>query len=421
MLLASLNSELSQSFIRLVAEQTGLDIRDDEYSSFCAKILARSKALKLPIAEAYYELLVSKTAASLQEWQNLAVLLTNPESFFWRDKNQFELLRNRIMPELIARKQTDRTIRICSAGCSTGEEAYSIAILLKELLINGEGWRLTILGVDLNPDSLKKARAGVYRQWSFRGVDSSVQQRYFKQIHDKYHIDPRIRQMVEFETLNLVKDPFPLPQAKLNNMDLILCRNVFIYFHQAAIAHVLNKLYCALQPLGYLITGHAELHAQDLSQFETKAFPEAIVYQRPDVPPEIVSSEDFSNSLRLRNISNNPNHSSHSNDRIQGLGETKNTFQSTQSTEHQLIQRAEKLLKQKAYTLAVQQVRRALELNHDNAYAHYLMAQILVALNDMTGAMVHCQRAIDLDHSFTSPQELLDRIAKEETAKEENC
>ncbi len=276
----SLSEEIRQAFIRLISKHTGLEIRERDKTALSEKILLRMKYLKLRIPENYYQLLKSSTPESHQEWQELAILLTNIESYFFRDKDQFALLRNHILPELIQRKQNNKTIRICSAGCSSGEEPYSLAILLKELLADLEQWNLMILGIDINKDALQKAQKGIYRPWSFRRVDVEIVQRYFQVINNHYHIEPSIKQMVKFQSINLAKELFPCPNSELREFDLILCRNVFIYFESSAIANVLNKFYNALQPLGYLITGHAELYGQSLSQFQTKIFPESVVYQR---------------------------------------------------------------------------------------------------------------------------------------------
>lgn len=277
-----LSEDIEEAFIRLIAKQTGLAMRDRDLSGLRDKIFLRMKALNLDFPINYYHLLMANTTESDREWGNIVTDLTNLESYFFRDKEQFSLLRDRILPELIQRKQDTKTIRICSAGCSTGEEPYSIAILLKEILPDIEEWNPIIFGLDLNQNALQKARVGIYRPWSFRHVDPKLKERYFRLINNRYHIENIIQKNVKFSTFNLVKDPLPQPNSELKDIDLIICRNVFIYFDSSAIAKVLDKFYHALQPLGYLITGHSELYGQDLSQFQTKVFPESIIYQRPD-------------------------------------------------------------------------------------------------------------------------------------------
>jgi chemotaxis protein methyltransferase CheR len=277
----SLSEELTQAFIELIAYQTGLDIRQREQTAFIEKISSRMKALKLSLPEHYYHFLESATIESLKEWRKLVVLLTNTDSYFFRDQGQFSVLRNHIFPEIIKRKQLNKTIRICSAGCSTGEEPYSLAILLREIIPNIEEWKIMIFGLDINQAALNKAQTGIYTSWSFRNSPAEIIQRYFLLINDHYLIDREIKQMVKFINFNLVKDPLPQFSFQLRDLDLIICRNVFIYFDVAAIAKVLDKFYHTLQPLGYLLTGHTELSSQNLNNFQTKVFPESLIYQRP--------------------------------------------------------------------------------------------------------------------------------------------
>ena len=310
----SLSEGLRQAFIRLIAKHTGLEIRERDKAALNEKIFLRMKDIKLEIPGNYYHLLTSSTSESHQEWQKLVISLTNSESYFFRDQDQFALLRNHILPELIQRKRNNKTIRICSAGCSSGEEPYSLAILLKKLIPDLEQWNLMILGIDINQEALQKAETGIYRAWSFRRVDVEIVQQYFQLINAHYHLKPSIKQMVKFQSVNLLKELFPHPNTELRELDLILCRNVFIYFESSAIANVLNKFYNALQPLGYLVTGHAELYGQNLSQFQTKLFPESVVYQRLadnliDAPmvslpsePNYISVENLSLELNKANL-----------------------------------------------------------------------------------------------------------------------
>jgi len=277
----SLSTERRDAFTRLIARHTGLEIRERDQTALSEKILSRIHTLRLSSLTDYFQLLESATTESYEEWLELIVELTNIESYFFRDKEQFSLLQNHIFPELLERKQNSRTIRICSAGCSSGEEPYSIAILLRKLIPDLEKWNLMILGADINQAALKKAKAGIYSPWSFRSIDPETKQQYFKVVNNQYHIDQRVKDMVEFKTFNLIKDEFPRQDCEFRDIDLILCRNVFIYFETSAIAKVLNKFYQALQPLGYLLTGHAELSNQNLSQFQTKIFSESFIYQRP--------------------------------------------------------------------------------------------------------------------------------------------
>jgi chemotaxis protein methyltransferase CheR len=230
--------------------------------------------------EAYYQLLASDTAASRREWEELVPPLTIGESYFFRDSGQFSLLRQQVIPELIERNSAARSLRIWSAGCSTGEEPYSLAILVHELLPTRSHWNIVIVGTDVNKRALAAAQRGIYRQHSLRTLDPSLRNRYFHQHRGDWELDSHFRSMVSFHPVNLLKDSFQDSTVHLTDIDLILCRNVFIYFDRAAVTRVVSKFTKTLQIGGYLITGHAELHDQKPNGLSVKTFPESIVYRR---------------------------------------------------------------------------------------------------------------------------------------------
>ena len=277
----SLSPGLTKAFVQLIVERTGFKIRENDQKVFKDTLYRRAKLTGSDFLEEYYQLLATQTEKSHQEWDSLIVEITNTESFFFRDKGQFNLLKNYIFPDLIKRRADTKTIRICSAGCSTGEEPYSIAMFLRDFIPNIEEWDITILGVDINSAAIKSAKAGIYRPWSFRGIDRHIQNRFFEEVNEQYHISASIKQMVKFQIGNLLDSSFLDPFSDIQEMDLILCRNVFIYFSDSAVETVLNKFYNALSPLGYLLVGHAELYSQNPSNFSIKMFEESIAYQRP--------------------------------------------------------------------------------------------------------------------------------------------
>jgi chemotaxis protein methyltransferase CheR len=276
----SIDGELLRRFILLIASHTGLQVREEGMDKLCHAIKTRMAQQQLSSPEAYYQLVSVDTAASRQEWEDLVLLLTVGESYFLRDSGQFSLLRHRILPELIERNRTTHSLRIWSAGCSTGEEPYSLAILVRELLPYRDDWDVVILGTDVNKEAIATARRGVYRQHSLRTLDHGLRQRYFHQHRSDWELDERFRSMVSFRQLNLLKDVFPDPTTNLSDFDLIVCRNVFIYFDRTAVTQVITKFTRTLQAGGYLLTGHAELHDQKPSGLCLKAFPESAIYQR---------------------------------------------------------------------------------------------------------------------------------------------
>src|SRR5262249_29138237 len=155
-----------EAFRELLAARTGLSVRTQEREQFKEALTSRARALRLPGLADYRRLLQGETEDAEAEWQRLLPLLTNRETHFFRDPGQMQLLRERILPELLERNRRQRQLRLWSAGCSTGEEPYSLAILLDEILPDSDGWNLLLLATDLNEEALETARRGVYGRWS---------------------------------------------------------------------------------------------------------------------------------------------------------------------------------------------------------------------------------------------------------------
>jgi chemotaxis protein methyltransferase CheR len=267
----------------LIASQIGLLIREQDVELLRKVVAERLRALNLSSAEQYCQLLGSE-AGIRHEREELAVLLSAGETYFFRDSGQHVLLQDRILPELLERRKTQRSLRIWSAACASGEEAYSLAILLDELISDQSQWDIRILGTDINRHAIEKARHGIYTEWSFRGMSDERRQRYFHRHKDAWVLDDSIRSRVTFQTGDLVADKFPDYAVKLYDMDLILCRNTFIYMPPKAISHIADKFAETLAVGGILITGHGELYAHHLGQLRTRVFPESIVYQKVVAP-----------------------------------------------------------------------------------------------------------------------------------------
>ena len=209
--------------------------------------------------------------------------LTVGETHFFRNRPQIEALERQILPELIERARGTRRLRIWSAGCSTGEEPYTIAILLDRALPDLAEWDIRILGTDIDDQALEKARRGSYRSWSFREVPPEVKERYFRAEGDRMDLDERLRRMVTFKELNLISDRYPSPETGTDRMDLVLCRNVLIYFRMETTRAVVSCMHSALVPGGWLVVGHVEPSQDVFVAFAELNLPGTISYQK--LPP----------------------------------------------------------------------------------------------------------------------------------------
>lgn len=402
-----ITENVRQDLLIIIGEYLGLQIRPQDYDSFEKKILERVRVLHLSSVESYLLFLQGKTFTSEQEWAELAKNLTNIESYFLRDQGQFRLLKDYIIPELIRRKEPQKTLKIWSAGCSTGEEPYSIALVLQHFLPQLEGWKVKILGTDINGDALQKAREGMYSTWSFRTMSPDLLERYFNSTFRGYQIKNEIRSTVQFEFLNLVHDQIPNTRLDIQNIDLIICRNVFIYFQPSAIALVLQKFYDALNPLGYLITGHAELYGQDTGLFRVRVFTESLVYQRPDIPPlpEIhLKTLPFIPSIIPPLPIKSPAPKPHT--------EKKNNHTPTISQSN--LETIEHCLKQKNYSLALQKIEEFLSHSPRDFEALLLKARIYGNLGRYDESIEQCYKSLAISALSVKPYYLMAQIYEEQ-------
>ncbi len=267
-------------FENLIRARSGLNMRAQEAPLLDKTLAVRMQAGRFSAPEPYLDWLDGDTKAAEAEWKHLFVLLTNQESYFFRDQGQLAVIREQVLPELIKRNSSTRTLRIWSAGCSTGEEVYSLAMMLDEVLPFREEWRVLILGTDLSQAALERARSGIYGAWSFRAFDAPLKERFFVARGNKWEVKPHLRRNVTFAPGNLLLDEFPSRAGEMHDMDLIVCRNVFIYFGREAVSCVLRKFTATLRPDGYLVTGHAELHDVPLDDLQVRTFPQTVIYQR---------------------------------------------------------------------------------------------------------------------------------------------
>jgi chemotaxis protein methyltransferase CheR len=202
---------------------------------------------------ALVDVLRSEDATSVLHDQVVDALTTNETTFF-RDHNPFESLRAHVLPDLIEQKRRTRTFAVWSAGCSSGQEPYSIAMAIREHFPELLTWHLSILGTDISPSVLDRARLGRYGQLEVnRGLPAHLLVRHFTRVGMEWEIEEPIRRMVRFERHNLVHEWPELPQ-----FDLVLMRNVMIYFDPDAKREVLAKMHRQLAPHGYLLLGASE-------------------------------------------------------------------------------------------------------------------------------------------------------------------
>ena len=276
-------SQLSE----LVAGTMGLHFPHERWDDLKRGLVDAAQEFGFEDAAACIDWLLSAPPTRAQ-LQVLAGHLTVGETYFFRDRQTLEVLAESILPELIrARRGGAQRLRIWSAGCCSGEEPYSLAILLHEALPDFRNWQVTITATDINPRFLQKAVAGIYGEWSFRNAPAGLKQRYFHRTEDgHYIIVPQIRKLVNFAHLNLAEDAYPSLETDTNAMDVIFCRNVLMYFTPLQTRKVIRNLHHALVEGGWLVMSPSEDSSPLFPNFVPVNFPSAILYQKSDVAPQ---------------------------------------------------------------------------------------------------------------------------------------
>jgi chemotaxis protein methyltransferase CheR len=271
-------------FQELVREVSGLELPAARRADLRRAVERSLAATGLGDAEALHRHLLG--AAGRAALEAFVGDLTVGETHFFRNRPQFEALERHILPELIERRRPTRRLRLWSAACSTGEEPYSLAILVDRLLGDRSGWDVRILATDINRAALERARRGRYGAWSFREVPADVAAAFFVRRDGGFEVAGRIREAVIFAHLNLAEDRWPSPATGTVDLDLILCRNVLIYFGEELTRRVAAKLHGALSDGGWLLVAPAELSLEVFRRFAVANLNGAVAYRKPPTPAQ---------------------------------------------------------------------------------------------------------------------------------------
>jgi chemotaxis protein methyltransferase CheR len=264
------------SVLERVRGLTGLDFPEGRRDTLWAGLAQGMKRAGTSHLEVYLSRLETESALL----DDLVAEITVGETYFFRDPEQFRVIRERILPDLIHRRH-GAPLRVWSAGCATGEEAYTLAILHEEACGPAPA---RILGTDLSRSALARARRGRYGRWALRGLSPDEVARYFHRSGTDFVVAPEFTRVVEFRYLNLAADRYPSMAAGTAAMDLILCRNVLIYFDTETAARVARRLMESLAPGGWLLLGASDPHPVDPVPCEVVITGAGLAYRRIVTP-----------------------------------------------------------------------------------------------------------------------------------------
>jgi len=419
--------EHEQDFIKIIKFRLGIVIHQHQMTDLHKVILNACK--KFDCLPYHYLEMLQNCCQESPLLEHLISGITVGETYFFRDKNQMGFLNNILLPKLIKQRiaENNLSLRIWSAGCASGEEIYSIAIMLLEQIPDINAWNLNLLGTDINTASLKKAMTAKYSEWSMRSIIDYYKEKYFRVDHNQYFLAEKVVNLVKFDYHNLNEDSYPSILNGTNAQDLIICRNVLIYFDSERIAQLMSKLSASLILNGSLILGASDpinikdtelrFHSNEGVIYftrETAPSPDDIIktieipqvtesYQKPSVIPPKVKPHHVINKIikqRKPNIIDE-------NTIIQLMTTGKwsevviaiDTYEAlTQKTVFTLNNKAKALANLGKLTEAAKLCEQSLELDKTNIASYFIYALILSELNKFSAAEQALRKILFLDH-----------------------
>jgi len=272
----------NEQFLQLrdfIYEKSGIYFADSKKGLLENRLTFRLKAYNFTDYEKYYYLLKYDPQAA-KELRALYDTITTNETSFFRSPPQIEAFAEKALPDVMSRRQKsgEKVLRIWSAGCSTGEEAYTLGIVLKEVLKDAfREWDIKICASDISEKALRSAKQAAYNEYALRGVPAEIRQKYFKGENSLFVVMDEIRSLVELQFLNFMDTP---RMQLMKGFDIIFCRNVLIYFDDAARKKIVSHLYDNINPGGYLFIGHSESLHNITRAFKLVHFPGALGYKK---------------------------------------------------------------------------------------------------------------------------------------------
>lgn len=411
-----LELEEFRQFRDLIHRHSGIYLEESKLDSLRISLVTRATRLGYNSFGEYYSALERDD----REFNELLNLVTINETSFFRFPAQFDALRDRVLPEIMASKPAgNRDLRIWSAGCSTGEEPYSLSMLLNDMALGASGWNPQVLGTDVSTKALGRARAGVYGRRAMTNVAPDVIDRHFDVTPTgDYRVNDRVRSLVDFGYQNLIKEPYPL--SVMGNWDVIFCRNVTIYFRIESTRRVVRNFYDSLNDGGYLFIGHSETLTSISDDFEAVEIGGVFLYHkpaakalftpgRPQAPHgaragdsrrerarAAAAAQPPTSAVRPAQTRNRPRPATTPSEQAGGTsGASRPPAASDDAAA--ILDRARTDLREGHPDQVAGEAKRVLELDPNNADAHLLLAYVHADTGDYDEALAACDWALSIN------------------------
>lgn len=412
-----LPEELKIRFRAFITGRSGIYFKDYNLKDVECAVADRMAALGIDNSLAYYTFLTSSEKKE-DEFRELLNLLTVKHTYFFRNEAHFKALKERILPEIALKKakgpklsQDKPAIRIWSAGCSTGEEPYSIAMTVLDS-VDLDRFDVEILATDASMEAIALAKRGIYGENSMRLVDKEHRDKYFIRksasiIDKKHEISDAVKKMVRFDYLNLVEEGFPY------GIDIIFCRNVFIYFELETTIKILNKFYESLNEYGRLFIGYAESLQFVSDKFKMEDYEEAILYRRLEPETIPVKAEPKTIEEKVEEVLENISAAEFEAEIAEKeIVEKKPSLTSEEI--NKLLEDVVKNIYTKQYGAALSMIRQAKEKTRTMAEPYYFAAEIFANQGRFNDAMDEIKHALKINPLFGPAHYLMGTIYSQE-------
>jgi chemotaxis protein methyltransferase CheR len=389
---------------KAIKDETGLVFANDKELDLKNAAIKTVEKFGIP---SFQDLLSLVKEANLQsnEFKFFVENLTINETYFFR---HFKALEENILPNLV-KKKTNKNIRIWSAGCSSGEEVYTIAMVLNELIPRIKDWSISIKGTDIDSSVINIAKRGNYKKWSMRQISDYYKKKYFDIIDQSFQVNYTLKSYVDFSIHNLLSYDYPSNYSGTTGLDIILCRNVTIYFGLEDTAKIVTHFYKCLNFGGYLIVGHSEPSPFIYDQFEHQIIGDMVVYQKT----KKIAKKDSVPVLEKKEKNKHPKTV-----KIKTVPSRETPTKTKQEME-ELFLEATKAYESHNYDLALEK----LSIVHVNAKHHvkanYLSALIYANLSKFDKSMPYLDLVLKEDSLHEEAYYLLSLIHKENKAYSE--
>jgi chemotaxis protein methyltransferase CheR len=417
----SIPQELYPLLSELIATKTGLHFPAERWSDLERGLRGAAAGFGFNEIDAFSQWLLNSDLTR-EQLGELASYITVGETYFFRDSQYYDILESEILPAIVTSRQKGlQRLRLWSAACATGEEAYSLAIVLSRVVPDIENWNVTVLASDINPVFLEKAKKGIYTKWSFRSNPEYIKNLYFKKLPDgRFEVLPRIKRLVNFQPLNLVEDTYPSLHNNTNAIDVIFCRNVLMYLAPYHVKRIVKQLHNSLVDGGWLIVSPAEASHVLFADFDNVRLPDAILYRRGGTQPSRPASDSVEHTI----LQSSNNYSSTIPEEIPHLPispvepawakpETLPIATEEPPSPVDVFEAASAFYDQGNYQSAAEILEQLIAQQSDDARSLALLARVYANQGRLVEAREQCRRAINADKLNPGCYYLSSRIAEE--------